>query len=457
MKNTRKILSAVLAIVMVLALSLTAFAATTNTITINNAQKDETYTAYKMLDLVVSADNSAFSYTVNENWTAFFNGEGAGASYVTITNDYVTMNAGANMADFAKAAAKYATDNSISGTAKKADGNSVVFDNLEAGYYLITSTNGTKSIVDTANGSVEINEKNDNPTIDKQVQEDSNSSWGDKNDADTNQTVNYKVTISAKPGAKNYVLHDKMDSVLKFDANSVKIDDLTKGTDYTVVTEGLTDGCTFEIRFAQDYLDSITEDTTLTVTYSATLDKAAATGTAHKNAAQLTWGDKNQTEWDETKTYTWGFKIFKHDEKQNALAGAKFVLYKGADESKEYAIIENGKITGWTTNKEDATVLTSPENGYITIEGLDSDTYYVEETEAPAGYNKLASDVEVKITEGATDGSYTIPETKIENKTGAELPSTGGIGTTIFYVVGSLLVVGAAIVLITRRRMNAEA
>lgn len=456
MKNTRKILSAVLAIVMVLALSLTAFAAT-NTITIKNAQKDETYTAYKMLDLVVSTDNKAFSYTVNSNWTAFFTGEGAGASYVTITNGYVTMKAAANMADFAKAAAKYATDNSISGTAKKADDNYVVFDNLEAGYYLITSTNGTKSIVDTANGSVEINEKNTNPTIEKQVQEDSNSSWGNKNDADTNQTVNYKVTINAKPGAKNYVLHDKMESALKFNAESVEITGLTKGTDYTVVTGDLTDDCTFEIRFAQTYLDSITTDTTLTVTYSATLDKTATTGTAHKNAAQLTWGDKNHTEWDKTETYTWGFKIFKHDSDDKALAGAKFVLYKGTNESKEYAKITDGKITGWTANKDEATVLTSPENGYITIEGLDSDTYYVEETEAPAGYNKLASDVKVEIKEGATDSSYTIPETKIENKTGAELPSTGGIGTTIFYVVGSLLVVGAAIVLITRRRMNAEA
>lgn len=453
MKNTRKILSAVLAIVMVLALSLTAFAAT-NTITIKNAQKNETYTAYKMLDLVVSADNKAFSYTVNSNWTNFFTGKGAGASYVTITNGYVIMKAEANMANFAKAAAKYAADNSISGTAKKADGNSVVFEGLEAGYYLITSTNGTKSIVDTANGSVEINEKNDNPTIDKQVQEDSTETWGDKNDADTNQVVNYKVTISAKPGAKNYVLHDKMDSVLNFNAESVEITGLTKGTDYTVVTEGLTDNCTFEIRFTQDYLDKITADITLTVTYSATLNTTAATDTAYKNAAQLTWGNKNHTEWDETKTYTWGFKIFKHDEKQNALAGAKFVLYKGADESKEYAKITDGKITGWTKNKAEATVLTSPENGYITIEGLDSDTYYLEETEAPAGYNKLESDTKVEIKENSTKDSYTVD---IVNKTGAELPSTGGIGTTIFYVVGSLLVVGAAIVLITRRRMNAEA
>ena len=104
----------------------------------------------------------------------------------------------------------------------------------------------------------------------------------------------------------------------------------------------------------------------------------------------------------------------------------------------------------------------------IAVEGLDADTYYLEETKAPGGYNKLAGPVEVEISHTVTDegvhmthtlkqDTTNVEKVEIENKSGTELPETGGIGTTIFYVLGSILVIGAVVLLITKKRMNAAA
>ena len=121
MKKTKRIATVLLALVMVLSLSVCAFAAGTNSITVNGAQGGETYKIYKMLDLKVDLGKNAYSYTVNAEWNAFFTGEGAGAAYVTIDNGYVTWKAGMdtaeNMEAFAKAAAKYASDNKVAAVA----------------------------------------------------------------------------------------------------------------------------------------------------------------------------------------------------------------------------------------------------------------------------------------------------------------------------------------------------
>ena len=160
------------------------------------------------------------------------------------------------------------------------------------------------------------------------------------------------------------------------------------------------------------------------------------------------------------------------DGQETALKDAQFVLYKIVGEKKSYAVVDqNNKITAWTENAHDsakdikASVFTTPENGKFSIIGLDADTYYLEEIKAPAGYNALAEPIKVVITAEFNNqtnvGTATVTynekftgEVKIENKTGVELPTTGGIGTTIFYVVGGILVLGAAVLLITRKRMS---
>ena len=464
MKKTKRIATVLLALVMVLSLSVCAFAAGTNSITVNGAQGGETYKIYKMLDLKVDLDKNAYSYTVNSAWNNFFTGEGAGAAYVTIDNGYVTWKAGMdtaeNMEAFAKAAAKYASDNNnvaaVATQTPAADSN-IVFNNLDSGYYLITSTNGTLAMVDTtpANTDPVVDEKNPNPTIDKEVMEDSTGAWGDSNSAQIGDTVYFHTSVTLMKGAKNYVLHDKMGEELTLNADSITVVGLTKGTDYTVVTTGLTDGCDFEVRFTQSYLNTISTETEVVVTYNAVLNEKAKVESAALNETMLTWGDANHTEWDKTETKTYEFAVLKYagaDPEKNPLAGAVFQL-KDANgnvvklvkvSDTEYRVA-NGNEAGAVDN------FTTVETDKIVIKGVDLDKYTLVEIEAPEGYNKLKDPVEVTVK---ADNALVVD---VPNNTGAELPSTGGIGTTIFYVVGGILVVGAAVVLTTRKRMEKNA
>ena len=478
MKLSRKILSLVLALVMVMGLAATAFAeeggetTTKGSITITNALKGETYNAYQILYLEsYNAEKNIYAYKANSAWEEWLRTQ---TTYVSFNpQGYVTWVEGARVADFAKAAKGQLSGKTPDGSAKAtADGSATISD-LNLGYYLVDSTVGTLCSLDTTNPSVVMREKNEVPTIEKKVQEDSDGNWGDVNDADIGQTVNFKSTVSAKPGARKYVVHDKMDSQLKFDSvTSITAGaaTLTEG-DYTVVRTGLNDGCTFHIVFTQTYLDSITKDTNVVINYTAKLTNDAVAGTGYDNDTWLDYGDNQHTEHDTTTTYTWKLPIYKYHmdgATKKALAGAEFILYKGSEEPKVYAQVSEGKLTGWTSTKTEATKLVSGDDGKIAVEGLDADTYYLEETKAPGGYNKLAGPVKVEIShtvsvEGA-DMTHTlkqdttnVEEVGIENKSGTELPSTGGIGTTIFYVLGSILVIGAVVLLITKKRMSAAA
>ena len=481
MKLSRKILSLVLALVMVMGLAVTAFAeeggkTTTNgSITITNALNGETYNAYQILYLEsYNAEKKIYAYKANPDWEDWLR-EDSQKQYVSINDQgYVTWVEGASAADFAKAAKGQLSGKTVAGSVTPtADGSATISD-LHLGYYLVDSTVGALCELNTTKPSVEITDKNERPTIEKKVQEDSDGSWGDVNDADIGQIVNFKSTISAKPGARNYLVHDKMDSHLKFDGvTSITAGDTTlaAGEDYTVVTTGLNDGCTFHIVFTQTYLDSITADTNIVINYTAKLTSNAVAGTGYVNETWLDYGDKQHTEHDTTTTYTWKLPIYKYHmdgEAKKALAGAEFILYKGSEENRDYAKVTEGKLTGWTKEKAEATKLVSGDDGMIAVEGLDADTYYLEETKAPGGYNKLAGPVKVDISHTVTDeGAHmtntlkqdetVVEKVEIENKSGTELPSTGGIGTTIFYVLGSILVIGAVVLLIAKKRMSADA
>ena len=376
MKHAKKLIGLLLTLALVLSISVTAFAAGGgNTITVTNAQGGETYTIYKMLNLEVNEDKTAYAYTVNEKWTNFFTGSGEGTAYVTIDDlGYVTWNDDKKGTDdmiaFGKAAAAYAEDttNSVSEVSSQtpvADGD-ITFDNLAPGYYLITSTNGTKVIVDTTptNPNPSIAEKNTNPTIDKTGEEDSGNKYGDVNDAQIGQTVNFKTVVYAKSGAKNYVVHDAMSDGLDFDDQSVVVavggNNLTAksesgdaSTPYSDVNQNgyqyEDNDCDFHIVFVQAYLDTITVDTDITITYSATLNnQAVIAGDGNTNKTRLDWGDKNKTEWDTTTTYTWESDVLKYGngDETNVLEGAKFVLLN-PDKDKVGKFEANGMISAW--------------------------------------------------------------------------------------------------------------
>ncbi len=482
MKLSRKILSLVLALVMVMGLAATAFAeeggeTTANgSITIKNALNGETYHAYQILYLE-SYDpvKETYAYKANSAWVDWLKEEPQ-KKYVSINaQGYVTWVEGANVADFAKAAKGQLSDKTADGSVTPTANGPATISNLKLGYYLVDSTVGSLCELNTTKPDVEITDKNPTPNIEKKVQEDSDKNWGDVNDADIGQDVNFKSTVSAKHGARNYVVHDKMDAALEFGGvTSITAGSatLTKENDYTVVTTDLTDGCTFHIVFTKAYLDSITADTAIVINYTAKLTSSAVAGTGYVNETWLDYGDNQHTEHDRTTTYTWKLPIYKYHkdgDTQKPLSGAEFILYKGSEEmNREYAQVADGKLTGWTRTMTEATKLVSNADGMIAVEGLDADTYYLEETRAPGGYNKLAGPVKVEIShtvsvEGA-DMTHTLKQdatdvekVEIENKSGTELPETGGIGTTIFYVLGSILVIGAVVLLITKKRMSAAA
>ena len=468
MKHVKKLVSLLLVMIVVFAMTTTTFAEGTNSITVNGAQKGETYKLYKMLDLSVNETNTAYSYTVNIEWNNFFT-TGAGKGYVDIDEQsYVTWKADkkddTSMEAFGKAAAAAVSGKTAVDTQTPTADGSFTFSNLDSGYYLITSTNGTLAIVDTTptNPDATVNEKNADSTLDKKVQEDSQAvaegnGWGKENSAQIGDNVNFQTSITLKKGAKNVVMHDKIEDGLTFSgADSVAIDGLTKGTDYTVVvstTEApLTDACTFEIEFAQTYLDSLTADTTLTVTYSAVLNEKANITAGEKNDAKLTWGDASNTEWSETVTKTYQFEVLKYattDSTKAPLAGATFQLKDANDNVVKLIKVSDTEYRVANGDETDAVdSFTTVDSGKIVIKGVDLDTYKLVETAAPAGYNKLKDPVGLTVL-GTNALTVDVP-----NATGTELPSTGGMGTTIFYVVGSILVIGAAVLLITRKRMS---
>ena len=467
----------ILSIALVLILMLTvAFAETTGgSITINDAVVGQTYTIYQILDLEsYNASANAYAYKATTAWNSFINSDAIKGTYVEVdAQGYVTWKDGADAAAFAKAAQEYAKKNSIANQGSVTATTTVSFTGLDLGYYLVDSTLGTLCSLDTTNPNVVMQEKNEVPTNVKTVQEDSTNNYGDKNDADIGQTVNFKSTITAQAGAENYVFHDTMSAGLTYTGvtgitlNGTAVD----ASNYTVVTTGLTDGCTFEVRFTQAFCDTLKANDQIVISYTATLNEnAVIAGDGNPNTSKVSYGDSSNTKYtpdSQTKTYTWDVDVFKYTkvgETETALAGATFTLSKNADGSNPIALVSEGNNVyrvAKTGETGTVTEITTDATGKFTIKGLDADTYYLTETQAPAGYNKLAGPVTIVIGEngvvnGTTEAPQGVDEVKVLNQSGAKLPSTGGIGTTIFYVIGAALVIGAIVVLIAKKRAGSE-
>lgn len=485
MKRIKQLLTLLLAVLLVCSLTLPAFAASgTNNnsgkITIDNAVVDQTYTIYQILALEsYDTDNSSYSYKATTAWNTFVSSEGIKDVYlVTDTNGYVTWKKDADAATFAKLAQAYAKTNSVSNNGTtKATTTTVEFTNLNLGYYLVDSTLGTLCSLDTTNPTVTIKEKNAVPTNVKTVEEDSTGVYGTSNDADIGQDVSFKSTITAQAGAENYVFHDKMSSGLTFGSvTGITLNGTTVAAtnNYTVNTTSLTDDCTFEVVFTQDFCNTLKANDQIVISYTATVNSSAVVGLGgNPNESKLSYGDSSNTKFttpSTTTTYTWDVDVLKYanGNESTVLAGVKFVLLN-KDKSK-VAKVEGGKLTGWETVPDavngvitwpETSVLTTGVDGKISIDGLDADTYYLREIEALPGYNILSGDKEFTIIGATTPAgsdtpTYSLITVKVENKSGTELPSTGGMGTTLFYVIGGTLVLAAVVLLVTKKRMKAE-
>ncbi len=489
-KKMRVVIGLLLALVMSLSLAATAFADDTKgSITIVNPIDGATYHAYQMFDVTIAditGSKSSYSYTVLSEWAEFVSGE-TGQRYFTTTTvgdiTYVSLKQGSSSdtAALAEAAVAYAKANSIGAKATLEASNSYTQDNLPLGYYVIDSSKGSLCALTTTNPNAVLREKNDVPTVDKEVKEDSTGNYGTANTAEIGQTVEFRTTVHAKPGAENYIVHDTMSSGLTFNPESVVVkigETVVDAANYEVKTDELEaeNPCTFHVEFKEAFLKTITVNTDIVIEYIAELNENAVIFTgANTNKTHLEYGDNNTTEEKSTKTETFKFDLVKTPGEGSRastgelLAGAKFELYDALTGGNKINLVKVDDhtfrfATAAEYEKEDfvSAVIETMDDDVIVVQGVDVSTnYYLEEIEAPDGYNKLTERATVFMHDNNRESSKNIDKdgkvtfsggvTVINNK-GTELPSTGGAGTILFTFGGMILMIGAAVLLLFKRR-----
>lgn len=504
----------------------TANAADNATLTVSTTDAKfagKTVNAYKMFSATVSGDGKAVSYTLTDEWKPFFENSTAsgltGATNENVNdkaNDYVSKLQGEDLVAFATKASNWAQTKAnnitVGATATVSAGASnskytATFTGLDYGYYVVAVPGATlanassqyATLVSVHSTSVTAEIKGNLPTVDKKVQV--NGTGKDATDAKIGDTLTFTLT-STIPDMSAYSTYtfnfkDTLSKGLTFgQVTSVKVEGanspLTVNTDYTVTTPTASNNNTLTVAM-KDFKtkQQVNAGKKITVTYTATLNKDAVVGGAgNVNSATIQYSNNPSTngtgesEPSKVRVFTYGFTVDKYtgkkyDDTATRLAGAEFTLaHKGgtaisfvkvADSATQNAVYRVAKAdeTGTTT-------ITTPENGKVDFQGLKNGEYTLTETEAPAGYNKLASAIGVKV-DGRNDGTDNTDATvtitynndngsvygehasngviPVRNKSGVTLPGTGGMGTIAFTVIGVLVI--ALGVAWTLKRKNA--
>ena len=509
--KTIKRISAVLFAVILVAISASPAFATEHkgAIKVTDVTPGKTYNIYRIFDMTADVDETdpdnpvinGVYYEVNSDWTDFF-ANGAGAAYLvdSDTSDglpVTTFNGAskyinitdANVAEFSQKAQEYVISKPVAATdsqvAPSAGTNpmEVNFENLALGYYLVypygatqlKGTNASICALTTTDFTQEIVAKSEFPTIEKTVgagETDGSYDIGDTLD------FTIKGVVPDTTGYTTYIykISDEMSAGLAFDQDSlvIKVGTTTlTDTDLDDKTVSAT-GFSFKIKNINDTTrynvgDEITVTYSAVITSNALRERPANEAAMESNNAQLTYSN-DPTITDGTTTsdstpvevdiYTGTIQINKVDSEAagaTKLQGAQFVLKKGEGTNvKYYKQDPTTKAVTWVDSKDDATVAISSTDGVALFEGIADGTYQIEEIAPPTGYNKLSADVTVTVDSKGAGHNVTV-EQPIVNKKGFELPGTGGIGTTIFYTLGAILVLGAGILLISKRKMSSKA
>ncbi len=474
MKTAKRILSVLVVFAMLMTMSIAVFAAGNDgKITITNPQSGATYKAYKVFDVTYD-ENGNYAYTASKAIKTLLDGNVEGLKFVENVNDTFTVT---QEGTFSPATlAKYIKDNLNTFEAAfdfskdfSADGNTMVADELERGYYFVSSSQGTVCELVTAK-SVEIKDKNEAPAIEKTIVDADNT-------VEVGEVLTFNITgkvpVTTGYTTYTYKVSDTMSEGLTFNKD-VKV--LINGSDETANLASSTiiedDGfsSTIDMTKYQNDVDKVVK-----IEYTATVNEKAIDRDAEHNNATLTYsndpadGTSTGTSDKTVNIYSYNINIDKYDSTDGTvkLAGAKFVLKNS--NNKYYKYDATAKKVSWVDTKSAATEVTTDENGSASFNGIAAGTYYLEETAAPEGYNPLSKDTNIEITiseneeHAATiDGkstqlSQTLSATaQIANSTGTVLPETGNKGTMIFIIIGGIAVLAAGIILITNKRMKKE-
>ena len=467
MKKLSKVLVLVLSAIMVLAMSASVFAADGD-ITVNGPVEGAKYQAYKMFDVTVSGtDNANVSYTLIDNkitevtgFDTVFKTTTSGSKTYVQKKDGVTDEAVIKWIKDNKDAIKAASV--AKGSEVTGAGPTIKLATGELGYYMIwSSKDDTVAVsVDTTKKEATVNSKlPSTPSIDPDNGKKVNGT--DVTTMEVGEEATFTVTFTAT----NYEVKDGVSTpitqyVVTDTPNGFDIDNSTvavtvNGSAYAIegkaVSSNVTDGkLTVTIPWDQTTYNT---SNSVVVTYKAKLtNKNVAKQSSNK--AKVSYDGNDIPGEPEVHVYNFRINITKVEKgnDENKLPGAKFVLKKGND---FYAVDANG-VVSWVADQKNATEVTTDANGAASFAGLKTGTYSLVETVAPEGYN-LAPAQDVTIPEVTAANEKTVDlnvAAKVEDETGATLPTTGGIGTTIFYVLGSLLVIGCGIVLVSRKRMQ---
>ena len=501
MKHIKRLASVLLALVMAVALAVPAFAdETTYSITINNSAEGHTYEAYQIFTGDLATDEAGKKILSNIVW-----GSGISEAGQTALGDAAakaeTLKTEANAQAFAKEVAPYLT--TVAGSDNTVSDGKYVISGLAAGYYLVKDQDAslagdsdayTEYIIKVV-ADVTAEPKSDVPTVEKKVKDINDSTgetsgWQDSADYDIGDSVPFQLKATLADNVSAYttykvVFHDTLSTGLTYNDDAKVYIDGKETTGFTVTSTVNADGTTLTISCDDVKALGAGNSSVITVEYTAELNDNATVGSdGNTNKVKLEYSNNpNKSEKGNNETgntpedtvvvFTYETIINKVDGENKPLTGAEFTLEKkilGDDPATT-----EGETEYWKT----VTVVKNDEGTTFTFTGLDDGTYKLTETVTPAGYNTI-DPIEFTITATHTDGdapnltvlqgaaavagkiTFTSNTTEgsltadVVNNAGATLPETGGMGTTIFYVVGSILVLGAGVLLVTKKRMSNE-
>ena len=523
-KAMKKLMAALLAVAMVCAMAIPAFAAggaatTATKYTITAPDNGHTYEIYQIFTGTPTTDATTHQTTLSDiKW-----GKNAASSYKegdAVPEGVLTdlTSASGETALLEKIKNNYVDLTSASAFATAKFGSPAT---VPAGYYLIKDDDTpdlasyTLYLVKVVDKDIEISPKTDAPSVEKKVKENTKHQVNEDYGTGYNDTADYHIgdmvpfkLIGRIPDMDRYqtykyIFHDTLckafnapieDDIRVYLSNSkATLDtDITDSSTIKVSIDPDDGETTITVSF--DDLKSVKDvakDKYIVVFYSAELNKNASIGQGtpgNTNEVYLEYSNNpnstgtGKTLKDNVIVFTYELDVNKVDG-QDANKKLKNAKFKLLDSTKaKYAVVDTtGKLNGWTTNEADATELVSDVDGLFKVIGLDDDTYFLKETLAPSGYNTLADPIELRITADTSNGQYgsgAVTELKtinvtvdnvtttpgnvangtvsieVKNNQGTTLPGTGGIGTTIFYVVGGGLMVAAGVLLITKKRME---